>query len=81
MNFESHGVLIKNFVLRFENLNSYFLPNNNSYIENNPEMSGFWCVAKALLLPTFTKEDYYVSKIDLLGFFSFSAEHRSYEHH
>ena len=44
---ERHGVFSKNFVLRFANLNSYFSLIINSYIENNPEMSGFWCVAKA----------------------------------
>ena len=43
---EGHGVFSKNFVLRFANLNSYFSSISNSYIENNPEMSGFWCVAR-----------------------------------
>ena len=44
---ERHEVFNKNFMLRFANLNSYFSSVSNSYIKNNPEMSGFWCVAKA----------------------------------
>jgi len=44
---EKHGVFSKDFVLRFVNLNSYFSSISNSYIESNPEMSGFWYVAKA----------------------------------
>jgi hypothetical protein len=60
MNCERHGVLIKNFVLRFEYLNSDFLSISNLYIENKPGMSGFWSVVKALLLLTFCKEVCYV---------------------
>jgi len=38
----------------------YFSSINHSYIENSPEMSGFWCVAKEMCFLTFFQEDYYV---------------------
>ncbi len=40
-------VLSNSLTLCVATSNSYFSAINRSYIDNNPEMSGIWCVAKA----------------------------------
>jgi hypothetical protein len=39
---------------------SHFSSINKSYSKNNPDISGFWCVARERYLLTFFKENYYV---------------------
>jgi hypothetical protein len=56
----SGRVLSKNLVLSCAALYPYFSVINHFYIEKNPEMSGFWYVAKERCFFTFFKEDYYV---------------------
>ncbi len=51
--------LVVTATLCFASANSY-MSINSSYVEDNPERSGFWCVAKARLSLTFFKEDNYV---------------------
>ena len=53
--------LVVTVALCFAGADSY-MSINSSYVENNPERSGFWCVAKAqlIILTLFLKEDYYV---------------------
>jgi len=42
------GVAIsEKMTLRFATSYSYFSSINKSYNKNNPDISGFWCVAKA----------------------------------
>jgi hypothetical protein len=38
--------LVVTATLRFASADSY-ISINSSYVENNPDLSGFWCVAKA----------------------------------
>jgi hypothetical protein len=52
-------VLSKYLTLRQATSNSYLSSFNSSCIENIPDISGFWCVAKAFFLILFL-EDYYV---------------------
>lgn len=72
MNCESHGVLIKNFVHRFEYLNSYFLSISNSYIKNNHGMSGLWCVAREQSFYLFYKESTLCTGNRIIWFVLFS---------
>jgi len=52
--------LVVTATLCFASADSY-MPINSSCVEDNPERSGFWCVAKAqIIILTFLKEDYYV---------------------
>jgi len=46
-------VLSKNLTLCLATSNSYLSSFNSSCIENIPEMSGFWCVAKERYFLTF----------------------------
>jgi hypothetical protein len=53
-------VLSKNLTLCLATSNSYLSPFYSSCMENSPEMSGIWCVAKAWKFQLFSQEDYYV---------------------